>query len=107
MGNPYLRCKLRILAKSALSTGVENDAKEEELVCIVGVHGKFIFGLMGVKFGPRGSQVMKKRKILRLSDFWVKTSSKFQIEIIFGNVQSFIDYNASTRAFTRKKQTQE
>ena len=30
MGNPYLRYKLRILAQSALSTGVENDANEEE-----------------------------------------------------------------------------
>ena len=27
---PYLRYKLRILAQSALSTGVENDANEEE-----------------------------------------------------------------------------
>ena len=57
MGNPYLRYKLRILAQSALLTGVENDANEEEdaiddytwltgeLVCIVGVHGKFISGL--------------------------------------------------------------
>ena len=30
MGNPYPRYKLRILAQSALSTGVENDANEEE-----------------------------------------------------------------------------
>ena len=50
MGNLYLRYKLRILAQSALSTGVENDAIEEEdviddyawltgeLLCIVSVH---------------------------------------------------------------------